>query len=86
MGLKLLRAGATLIVTTRFPHDAASRYAGEADSSEWLDRLHVYGMDLRDLPRVESFCRSLYRCYPHLDAIINNACQTIRVRAAMPGP
>jgi hypothetical protein len=30
-GLKLLRAGAHLIVTTRFPRDSAARYAREAD-------------------------------------------------------
>ena len=30
-GIKLLRAGAHLIVTTRFPRDSAARYAAEAD-------------------------------------------------------
>ena len=34
-GLKLLRAGAQLIVTTRFPRDSAARYAAEPDFAEW---------------------------------------------------
>ena len=34
-GLKLLRAGAHLIVTTRFPRNAAARYAQEPDFGEW---------------------------------------------------
>ena len=33
-GLKLLRAGAQLIVTTRFPHDSASRYSREPDFAQ----------------------------------------------------
>ena len=35
-GIKLLRAGAALIVTTRFPRDAAARYAQEADFDVWV--------------------------------------------------
>ncbi|HZJ70844.1 MAG TPA: oxidoreductase, partial [Planctomycetota bacterium] len=38
-GLKLLRAGAELIVTTRFPRDSAMRYSREPDFDEWSDRL-----------------------------------------------
>src|SRR5262249_4938642 len=38
-GLKLLRAGATLLVTTRFPRDAAARYALEPDFGAWGHRL-----------------------------------------------
>ncbi|RHY28553.1 hypothetical protein DYB32_005931 [Aphanomyces invadans] len=33
--LKLLRAGATVIATSRFPQDAAIRYANEADYDTW---------------------------------------------------
>src|SRR6185437_8450177 len=44
-GIKLLRAGAKLIVTTRFPRDSATRYAQEPDFAEWSDRLTVYGLD-----------------------------------------
>ena len=56
-GIKLLRSGATLIVTTRFPRDSAARYAREKDFAEWSDRLEIYGLDLRHTPSVEAFCR-----------------------------
>ena len=77
-GLKLLRAGAELIVTTRFPRDSAARYAAEPDFTEWGQRLQVYGLDLRHTPSVEAFCRELVATRPRLDFIINNACQTVR--------
>lgn len=77
-GIKLLRAGAHLIVTTRFPRDAAMRYAAEADFAEWRDRLEIFGLDLRHTPSVEAFCRHLLATRSRLDFIINNACQTVR--------
>jgi NAD(P)-dependent dehydrogenase (short-subunit alcohol dehydrogenase family) len=77
-GIKLLRSGATLIVTTRFPRDSAARYAREPDFSEWSDRLQIYGLDLRHTPSVEGFCRELLATRHRLDFIINNACQTVR--------
>ena len=77
-GLKLLRAGAHLIVTTRFPRDSARRYAAETDFAEWGHRLEVFGLDLRHTPSVEAFCRQLLATRARLDFIINNACQTVR--------
>ena len=77
-GLKLLRCGAQLIVTTRFPRDAAQRYAQEPDFAQWQDRLEIFGLDLRHSPSVEAFCRELLTARPRLDFIINNACQTVR--------
>lgn len=77
-GLKLLRAGATLIVTTRFPRDSAARYAQEPDFGEWSHRLEVFGLDLRHTPSVEAFCQQLVATRDRLDFIINNACQTVR--------
>ncbi len=77
-GIKLLRAGAALIVTTRFPRDAAARYAQEADFDVWGDRLEVFGLDLRHTPSVEEFCRHLNETRDRLDFIVNNACQTVR--------
>lgn len=77
-GLKLLRAGARLIVTTRFPRDSAARYAEEPDFAQWGDRLEVFGLDLRHTPSVEAFCTELSSKYERLDFIINNACQTVR--------
>lgn len=76
--LKLLRAGATVIVTTRFPHDAARRYAQEVDFAEWSDRLRIYSLDLRHLPSIERFIQYLFATYPRLDILINNAAQTVR--------
>jgi NAD(P)-dependent dehydrogenase (short-subunit alcohol dehydrogenase family) len=76
--IKLLRAGARLIVTTRFPRDSAARYAREHDFAEWSDRLEIYGLDLRHTPSVEAFCKELLATEKRLDFIINNACQTVR--------
>ena len=58
-GLKLLRSGAHLIVTTRFPRDGAIRYAQEPDFDEWKDRLEIFGLDLRHTPSVEAFCHEM---------------------------
>jgi NAD(P)-dependent dehydrogenase (short-subunit alcohol dehydrogenase family) len=77
-GLKLLRCGAHVIVTTRFPRDSALRYAREPDFREWADRLEIFGLDLRHTPSVEAFCRELVASRPRLDFIVNNACQTVR--------
>ncbi len=77
-GLKLLRAGAELIVTTRFPRDSASRYAKEPDFADWGHRLEIFGLDMRHTPSVEAFCHELLTTRPRLDFIINNACQTVR--------
>ena len=77
-GLKLLRCGAHVIVTTRFPRDSAMRYAGEPDFAEWADRLEIFGLDLRHTPSVEAFCREMVATRPRLDFIVNNACQTVR--------
>ena len=77
-GIKLLRAGAHLIVTTRFPRDSAARYAAEPDFAEWGQRLEIFGLDLRHTPSVEAFCHQLNATHSRLDFIINNACQTVR--------
>jgi NAD(P)-dependent dehydrogenase (short-subunit alcohol dehydrogenase family) len=77
-GLKLLRSGVHLIVTTRFPRDSAARYAAEPDFAEWSGRLEIFGLDLRHTPSVEAFCREIATTRDRLDFIINNACQTVR--------
>jgi len=76
--LKLLRAGAHVVVTTRFPVDAASRYAKEPDFAEFRARLQIFGLDLRHTPSVELFTRFVGERLPRLDYIVNNACQTVR--------
>jgi len=76
--LKLLRAGAHVIVTTRFPVDAADRYSQEPDFAVFHERLQIHGIDLRHTPSVELFARFLVERLPRLDYILNNACQTVR--------
>lgn len=76
--LKLLRSGATVIATTRFPVDSAIRYSKETDFDQWKDRLHIYGLDLRHIPSVELFCNHIIQHYNRLDILINNAAQTVR--------
>ncbi len=76
--LKMLQAGARVIVTTRFPNDAAIRFAKEPDFEKWQDRLHVHGLDLRHAPSVDLFCGLVESRYDRLDYLINNAAQTVR--------
>jgi NAD(P)-dependent dehydrogenase (short-subunit alcohol dehydrogenase family) len=76
--VKLLRAGADVLVATRFPRDAARRFGREPDAAEWTQRLHIYGIDLRHTPSVELFARHLLASQTRIDAIVNNACQTVR--------
>ncbi len=76
--LMMLRAGASVIATTRFPHDAAERYAREADFDSFRDRLQIHGLDLRHAPSVEIFARHIEATHQRLDILINNAAQTVR--------
>ncbi len=76
--LMLLRAGATVIATTRFPVDSAIRFSKEADFYIWKDRLRIYGLDLRHIPSVEIFATYIEQKYDRLDILINNAAQTVR--------
>jgi NAD(P)-dependent dehydrogenase (short-subunit alcohol dehydrogenase family) len=80
--LKLLRAGAHVIVTSRFAVDAAERYAQEADFDAFKERLQIHKLDLRHSPSVDLFTRLLLQRLPRLDYILNNACQTVRRPAA----
>ncbi len=74
----MLRAGARVVMSTRFPIDAAQRFAREKDFADWSDRLQIYGLDLRHTPSVEIFCRYLQQKLDRLDILINNAAQTVR--------
>ena len=76
--LKLLRAGAEVLMTTRFPCSAAQRFAEYQDFPEWRQRLRIIGIDLRYLPAVEGLALHLTENLPRLDFLINNAAQTIR--------
>jgi NAD(P)-dependent dehydrogenase (short-subunit alcohol dehydrogenase family) len=74
----LLRAGCNVVALTRFPRDAALRYAREPDFETWKDRLTLYGVDLRHTPGVELLCQRLDATLPRLDFQLHNACQTVR--------
>jgi NAD(P)-dependent dehydrogenase (short-subunit alcohol dehydrogenase family) len=76
--LMLLRGGATVIATTRFPVDSALRFSKEADFMDWEHRLKIHGLDLRHIPSVEIFCNFIEQKYERLDILINNAAQTVR--------
>lgn len=76
--LMMLRAGATVIATTRFPVDSALRFAKEDDFEKWGHRLKIHGLDLRHIPSVEIFCNFIEQQYERLDVLINNAAQTVR--------
>jgi NAD(P)-dependent dehydrogenase (short-subunit alcohol dehydrogenase family) len=76
--LKLLRAGAYVVVTSRFPVDAIDRYSKEPDFGAFRERLEIYGLDLRHTPSVELFAQFLSERLPRLDYLLNNACQTVR--------
>ena len=76
--LMLLRAGATVIATTRFPVDSALRFSKEEDFTQWGHRLKIHGLDLRHIPSVEIFCNFIEQKYQRLDILINNAAQTVR--------
>lgn len=78
VALKLLRDGAEVLVVTRFPRDAARRYAAVPDAGDWLSRLHVHGTDLLDMTAVAGLLGAAYDRFPSLDILINNAAQTVR--------
>ncbi|WP_228266502.1 SDR family NAD(P)-dependent oxidoreductase [Ornithinimicrobium ciconiae] len=77
IALRLLRDGADLTITTRFPRDAARRFVELADSPEWINRLTIIGIDLRDPTQVVALTDEVAAAGP-LDILINNACQTVR--------
>ena len=77
IALRLLRDGAHLTITTRFPRDAVRRFTGLADSADWIHRLKVVGIDLRDPAQVIALADEVAKQGP-LDILINNAAQTVR--------
>ncbi|WP_168169504.1 SDR family NAD(P)-dependent oxidoreductase [Pseudonocardia sp. HH130629-09] len=77
IALRLLRDGAHLTITTRFPRDAARRFAALPDSGQWLHRLRVIGVDLRDPAQVVAVADEVAAAGP-LDILVNNAAQTVR--------
>lgn len=77
IALRLLRDGAHTTITTRFPNDAVRRFAAMEDSADWLHRLRIIGIDLRDPAQVVALADTVAAQGP-LDILINNAAQTVR--------
>lgn len=77
IALRLLRDGAHTTITTRFPRDAVRRFAGLPDAADWLHRLRIVGIDLRDPAQVVGLADAVAAAGP-LDILINNAAQTVR--------
>ncbi|WP_194827734.1 SDR family NAD(P)-dependent oxidoreductase [Nocardia sp. XZ_19_231] len=77
IALRLLRDGAHTTITTRFPNDAIRRFAAMEDSADWLHRLRIVGIDLRDPAQVVALADDVAAQGP-LDILINNAAQTVR--------
>ena len=77
IALRLLRDGAHTTITTRFPRDAARRFAAMDDSAEWLERLEIVGIDLRNPGQVVALADEVAAAGA-LDILINNAAQTVR--------
>ncbi len=77
IALRLLRDGAHTTITTRFPNDAIRRFRAQPDSADWIDRVRIVGIDLRDPAQVIALADDVSGQGP-LDILINNACQTVR--------
>jgi NAD(P)-dependent dehydrogenase (short-subunit alcohol dehydrogenase family) len=77
IALRLLRDGAHTTITTRFPKDAIRRFSAMEDSADWLHRMKIVGIDLRDPTQVIALADDVAADGP-LDILINNACQTVR--------
>src|SRR6476661_7596935 len=77
IALRLLRDGAHTTITTRFPRDAVRRFSAMPDSADWMHRLRIVGIDLRDPAQVMALADSVAERGP-LDILINNAAQTVR--------
>jgi NAD(P)-dependent dehydrogenase (short-subunit alcohol dehydrogenase family) len=77
IALRLLRDGAHTTITTRFPGDAIRRFTAMDDSADWIHRLRIVGIDLRDPAQVVALADCVAAQGP-LDILINNAAQTVR--------
>ncbi|WP_133913675.1 SDR family NAD(P)-dependent oxidoreductase [Streptomyces sp. NBC_00582] len=78
LALMMLRDGAEVLVTSRFPHDTVRRFHAEPGSAAWRDRLTVLAVDLRDPRQVLGLCEDLRAEGRPLDVLVNNAAQTVR--------
>ena len=80
--LRLLRCGARVIVSSRYPLDAAHRYLSQPDAPAWKSRLRIIGSDFRSVADVFALTKAINLCLSSvwetkkLDILINNAAQT----------
>jgi NAD(P)-dependent dehydrogenase (short-subunit alcohol dehydrogenase family) len=86
--LKLIKAGATVIATTRNPQKAFDIYKIYDDYDLWKHKLDIYPEPLDfDCSEIKLKLQKLYQYieqkYSHLNILINCAAQTIRARDKM---
>ena len=85
--LRMLRCGANVIVSTRYPQDAELRYRAEKNSESWIGRLRIVGADFRTAKDVFRLVGSVKRILDEWKAaneakcrlflLVNNAAQTL---------
>ncbi|KAL9123135.1 MAG: hypothetical protein Q9187_000324 [Circinaria calcarea] len=85
--LRLLRCGAKVIVSSRYPRDAETRFHAQSDCSVWGWRLAIIGADFRsarDAFRLVALVKKQLGAWTadcgtpeRLDILINNAAQTL---------
>jgi NAD(P)-dependent dehydrogenase (short-subunit alcohol dehydrogenase family) len=75
--LKLLNFGSKVIITTRFPRDALNKFKKEENYENFKENLFIYQLDLRSFNHIQQFISYLYKNFPYIDILINNAAQTI---------
>lgn len=77
VAIKLLRAGASVIVTSRFVAGARAAFASLPDSASWAGRLSFYACDFRELGAVVALVEAIKKEHATVDVLVNNAAQTI---------
>jgi NAD(P)-dependent dehydrogenase (short-subunit alcohol dehydrogenase family) len=78
LALKMLRDGAEVILTTRFPVDARNRFAAVPDSAGWAKNLTIYGLDLCDISGIDTLIDEIRSTWSWLDIVVFNAAATVR--------
>lgn len=65
--LRLLRNGATVVVTSRFPMNALERYEKELDYDVWKSKLFIYGLDMLSLDDIQTFIGYMKKSFKRID-------------------
>jgi NAD(P)-dependent dehydrogenase (short-subunit alcohol dehydrogenase family) len=85
IALRLLRCGAKVLVSTRYPHEAEAKFKCETDSEDWSKSIRIIGADFRSAKDVFHMIELVKDCLvgwsesgdAQLDILINNAAQTL---------